>query len=163
MRTGERGFSYLLLLFVLALAGVAAAASSTQWRTRLQREREAELLWRGAQIREAIERYATAVPPAGRPGLPPSLDALLSDERFSPPRHWLRALYTDPFTGRADWLLLRGEQGGIEGLASRSAVALMRRAALPDSLEPVAATRPLARDWHFRARAPEAAADAGQR
>ncbi len=112
MRTGERpshrspprGFSYLGLLFFIALTAAALAALGQRWSMAAQRERERELLFRGQAIVRAIESYAAATP--GRPAYPQRLEDLLEDRRGQRPRHHLRQLYADPFTGQADWALI---------------------------------------------------------
>lgn len=154
MPTGERfprGFVYLGLLFTLALGGVALAALGEHWQQAAQRERETELLFRGLQIRDAIERYAAA----GGGALPASLEQLLDDRRSDPPRHWLRRLYADPFSGQPDWRLLRGPEQGIAGVASRSRHPVLRRHALPVALDPQAREPLRAGDWQFLARPPQ--------
>ncbi len=108
MRTGERGFTYLWLLFVVALGGVALAALGQRQQTVQQREREAELRFRGEAIAKAIGSYMRAGP-GGANGLPQRLEDLLEDKRSGKVQRHLRRLYADPFTGRADWLLIQGE------------------------------------------------------
>lgn len=152
MRTGsrQRGFTYLLLLFVLAGLGAGLATLGPRWQTCAQRERETELLFRAGEIRRAIESYAAASPDGA---LPRSLDLLLEDRRSDPPRHHLRRLYADPFTGRSDWLLLRQADGGIHGLASRSRLPALRRTPLPVTLDhPSTPVR--VGDWRFVIEAP---------
>jgi type II secretory pathway pseudopilin PulG len=127
---GERGFTYLLLLFSVALMGAGLAALGTQWQVAAQREREAELLFRGLQIRDALERYHALTPAGARP-LPLALDELLVDQRGLEPRHHLRRLYADPFSGQADWALLRLADGGIVGVHSRSQRTALRQHDLP--------------------------------
>lgn len=114
----KRGFTYLWLLFVIAAGGAAAAALGTHWRSAVQREKELELVFRGEQIAQAIAAYRKASPP-GAPASPPSLDALLEDRRAGSVRRHLRRLWTDPFTGRADWELVRGPDEGVIGVKSR--------------------------------------------
>ena len=126
----ERGFTYVLLLFSVALMGAALAALGTQWQLAGQREREAELLFRGLQIRDALQRF-NALTPSGTLGLPLTLDELLVDRRGLEPRFHLRRLYADPFSGQADWALLREADGGIVGLHSRSQRPALRRHDLP--------------------------------
>jgi type II secretory pathway pseudopilin PulG len=141
----QRGFTYLLLLFVLALLGAGLATLGQRWQTLAQRERETELLFRAGEIRRALQSYIAASPDGA---LPRSLDPLLEDRRSDPPRYHLRRLYADPFTGRADWLLLRQADGGILGLSSRSRLPALRRAQLPVSLEnPSKPVR--VGDWRF--------------
>lgn len=107
MRTGSRGFTYLLLLFALTLGGVGLAAMGEREQTRQQREREAELRFRGEAIAAALGRYAE-VTPVGHLPLPQRLDDLLADRRFPKPQRHLRQLYVDPFTGQADWAPVMG-------------------------------------------------------
>ncbi len=179
MRTSERGFSYLLLLFMLVLSGVALAALGENMSLGMQREREAELRWRGTEIARALDRYhAVAVNGAAR--YPDRLEDLLADRRLAEPRYHLRRLYLDPYSGRADWALLRDAQGGIVGVHSRSSARALARIGLPpestestestESAEPgetgasdnpdPAAGRPVPRvsRWHFMAGADAPAA-----
>ena len=87
--------------------------------TQMQREREEQLLFVGDQFRKAIASYYNTIPPGGARALPPSLDALLNDQRFPKPRQHLRRIYPDPMTGQPDWQLMR-ENGGIVGVKSQS-------------------------------------------
>ncbi len=153
MRNGERGFTYLLLLFLLAVGGVALAALGEQWVTLMQREREAELLFRGHEIAQALAAWRDSTP-AGQPVAPENLRDLLADTRMQPTRHHLRRLYTDPFTMQADWVLLRDEKGRITAVASSARNPALARPRLPlraqaDGRHPVVA------DWLFEA--PQAA------
>lgn len=126
-RSACRGFSYLLLLFSLALSGAALAALGSSWQQAAQRGREAELIFRGQQIQDALQRYHDSSPP-GQPRLPETLQALLADLRDGAPRHHLRRLWADPFTGRPDWLLLHEAGGrGIVGVHSRARQPALRR------------------------------------
>jgi type II secretory pathway pseudopilin PulG len=126
----DQGFTYLLLLFSVALMGAALATLGTQWQQAAQREREAELLFRGLQIRDALQRF-NALTPAGARPLPLALDELLIDRRALVPHFHLRRLYADPFSGRADWALLRDAAGGIVGVHSRSQRPALRQHDLP--------------------------------
>jgi type II secretory pathway pseudopilin PulG len=145
-RRGCSGLTWWGLLLVLAVSGAALATLGRQWSLQTQREREAELRFRGEQIRDAIGRYRSAQEPAA---WPTSLDDLLADPRGGfegGPRHHLRRRWTDPFTGRADWELLPAPppDSGFVGVRSRSPV---RRLSRLDA----AATgdEPRVSDWRF--------------
>lgn len=154
----QRGLTYLLLLFALALGSAGLAALGERWELAAQREREAELLFRGGQFSQALAGFRDT-PVAGRAKAPRSLEDLISDERVWPPLHHLRQLYADPFTGQADWELLRDPQGQIVALASRSRRPALRRqgVALRQGSDPAA---PKVGDWLFAAEPPSAATPA---
>jgi type II secretory pathway pseudopilin PulG len=150
MRNGERGLTYLGLLVLLAVLGAGLAQLGTVWSTQAQRAREAELRFRGEQIREAIARYRGARQPAQ---WPPSLEALLDDRREGvpgAPRHHLRRLWTDPFTGQADWELLPpagaapGGPPSVAGVRSRS-----DRIRITDAATAADNNVPRVSDWRF--------------
>ena len=169
-----RGFTYLALLLVIALWAAMVAGWAQRSQQAGQRERELELLFRGGQIAAAIAAWRAASPPPvpapadpddsvpqpprAPPG-PPDLQSLLDDRRGPLPRHHLRQLYADPFTGRPDWLLITDAQQRVLGVRSRVARPrlLQGRAAGGDA---AAATGPLLSDWVFRA-APAGAATGG--
>jgi type II secretory pathway pseudopilin PulG len=118
-RRPQRGLGYLGLLLLLAVLGATLAQLGTVWSTQAQRSREAELRFRGEQIQAAIARYRAAREPAE---WPPTLEALLDDRRDGAPRHHLRRLWPDPFTGAADWerLPAPAPEPGVAGVRSRS-------------------------------------------
>jgi len=156
----QRGATYLLLLFMLAVMAAGMAALGTRWAVAAQREREAELLFRGAQFSRALAGWRDATP-VGQPVTPLLLEDLLVDERHVPPRHHLRRLFTDPFTGQADWELQRGADGRIVALASRARLPALRRLHKP--LRPGAdEARPAVGDWLFEAEPGAANASKGQ-
>ncbi len=122
-RRRSGGYTYLGLLFLLALGGAALARYGEVVATAAQREREHELLFRGQEIQRAIEAYARATP-TGHGRWPRSLNDLLVDKRHGMPRHHLRRLYPDPFTGHADWVLVAapGTEAGFQGVRSAAQV-----------------------------------------
>lgn len=119
----QHGFTYILVLFLIALAGVGLAIVGDVWSTTKQREREAELLFAGDAIRQAIASYYHAGPAQ----YPPKLDDLIKDPRFPDTRRHLRQLYLDPFSGTTEWALIKAPQGGIMGVASASENAPLKR------------------------------------
>lgn len=126
----QRGFTYLWLLLVLAAGGAGLAALGERASTAVQRERETELVFRGGEIARAIAAYQAATPGPAK-ALPESLQDLLEDRRGPRVVHHLRRPYVDPFTGEADWVLVKTESGRIAGVHSRAEVAAFRVADLP--------------------------------
>lgn len=113
----ETGYTYLFVMFLVVLIGLAATAVTRQWKTEIRREREAELLFRGDQIREAIGLYYLTAR-AGVNRFPRSLEDLIKDPNSSATRRYLRKLYKDPITGE-DFELVK-EGSAIKGVRSKS-------------------------------------------
>ncbi len=95
-RPSSRGFTYIALLAAIVIIGISLGAAGKYWSNVMLREKEEELLFRGNQYVEAIERYSKAMPGVGR--TPSSIDDLLNDSRLMN-RHHLRRRYKDPITG----------------------------------------------------------------
>lgn len=103
--TSTCGFTYIGLLLAIAIVGIFMAAVSEVWHTAAQREREAELLFAGDQIRQALTRYAISAPGGER--YPRNLKDLLRDPRYPLPRRYLRQVYRDPMTKSGEWGLVK--------------------------------------------------------
>jgi type II secretory pathway pseudopilin PulG len=128
MRIGSRsgrGYSYLAVLFLVALTAASLATLGQAWSTAAQREKERELEFRGREIVRAIAAYRRAAPPGQ---LPRSLEELVEDRRGPVPRHHLRRLYIDPFTGKPDWVLVPdpAQPGRFVAVHSRAPQPLLR-------------------------------------
>ena len=115
-RSRQGGFTYFGVIIAVLLIGMALDAAGVVARTAMQREREAQLLWVGAQYRNALTKFFNQN--GGR--LPQDLKELVLDESTPVPRHFIRKLYADPMTGADNWLLLTLPGGGIYGVASSS-------------------------------------------
>jgi len=116
-----RGIVYPMLLGAILIIGVATTGVAQLWTTQIKREKEQELLFRLGEIRRAIVRYR-----ADHNKLPKELKDLLDDRTQLQTRRYLRRLYTDPMTGKADWSLKlvvdrAGVVSGIEDVHSTSA------------------------------------------
>lgn len=126
-RARQQGLGYLAVLFWLALASLALTGEGLLWSMQRQRDREEELLFIGDEMRRAIGRYHDATP-AEPKRYPPSLDVLVQDRRFLPPRRHLRRIYADPMTGKPAWGLVLGADGGVTGVYSTSRQVPVKRA-----------------------------------
>ncbi len=153
MRTGEygraqAGYTYLMVLFMVAALGLFAAQFGVVWQHAAQREREAELLAIGVEFARAMARYVEETP-TGTPVWPTELGQLVDDRRFPVPRRHLRRIYRDPFSGEANWGLVR-EGAAIVGIHSLSAGVPIRRTGLPPELGDASEHAANHADWVFR-------------
>ncbi|HSO06081.1 MAG TPA: type II secretion system protein, partial [Pelomicrobium sp.] len=146
MRLAQRGFTYLAILLAVAIAGAGLAATGVLWSVESQRARERELLWVGAQYRNALQSYSRQGTVGGR--LPRSLEDLVRDPRTADVRRHIRRLYPDPLTGSAEWGLIRVADGGIIGVYSLSERAPIKRAHFPPGFEHFEGAERFA-DWKF--------------
>jgi type II secretory pathway pseudopilin PulG len=117
-RRREGGYTYLFVMFLVVLTGLAATAVTHQWKTEIRREREAELLFRGDQIRQAIGLYYLQAHGGSVHAFPRSLDDLIKDSSSSATHRYLRQLYKDPITGEDFELVKEGDY--IKGVRSTS-------------------------------------------
>jgi type II secretory pathway pseudopilin PulG len=92
-----RGFAYIALLAAIVIIGISLGAAGKYWSSVLLRDKEEELLFRGDQYRQAIERYYYTVP--GKLEYPSSIDDLLTDNRTTGGRRHLRQKFKDPISG----------------------------------------------------------------
>ena len=105
----QKGFTYIFALTLVMIIGIMLAMTGQSWQMVMKREKEKELLFRGNQIKEAIENwYNPMFPSTSKRNIFPlnSLNELLSDPH-SQNLHFLRRLYQDPLT-REDWVVIRG-------------------------------------------------------
>ncbi|OIQ68339.1 hypothetical protein GALL_500710 [mine drainage metagenome] len=121
MPTGSRqqaGFTYIGLLIAVVLFGLASVGAARLLAATERAGRETELLFIGHQFRQAIGSYFQSGPTAGQ--YPSTLEDLLLDKRYPTPHRYLRRLFVDPITSRADWGVVNAPEGGIMGVYSRS-------------------------------------------
>lgn len=113
----QSGGSYLYVFMTILFIGVGLNIGAKAWSVNMQRQKEKELLFTGNQIRTAIEAYYYAVTPNR---YPKALKDLVLDKRFGMIKRYLRKEYSDPITGKNEWGVVRGEDGGISGVYSLS-------------------------------------------
>lgn len=141
------GFAYPIVFVAVVALGIGALAAVELESTALQREREAELLFRGQAIREAIRLYYEKSPGTLKT-FPQDLKDLISDPRTPGTRRYLRKLYRDPMTLAGEWVLIRGTGGGIRGVRTASERAPFKRANFPKGLESFAGKEKVS-EWVF--------------
>jgi type II secretory pathway pseudopilin PulG len=123
----QSGFTYMAILFAIAIAGVVLAATGINWSQAAQREKERQLLFVGNQFRQAILLYYEKSPGAVK-RYPRTLNDLLKDERQLSTQSYLRKIYLDPMTLKADWGIEVAPDGGVMGVHSLSDVVPLKRA-----------------------------------
>ena len=118
--TGQTGFAYLALMISIAIIGVAAAGAAELGAIYQRRMAEKELLFVGGAFQRALVSYAQATPLL-QATQPRTLDDLLLDPRYPNVVRHLRKIYSDPMTGKADWVLVMSPDGQtIAGIHSAS-------------------------------------------
>ena len=115
----QQGFTYIALLLVVAVMGVGLASKGVAWQNAGQREKEADLLFIGKEFKEAIALYYLRSPGQSQE-YPKSLEDLTADTRFGGTQRYLRKIYRDPMTGKAEWGLILTPAGRIMGVHSLS-------------------------------------------
>jgi type II secretory pathway pseudopilin PulG len=141
----DAGYTYLFVMFMVVLIGLAATAVTRQWKTEIRREREAELLFRGDQIRQAIGLYYLTAR-AGLHLYPKSLKDLIKDPNSSATRRYLRTLYKDPITGEDFELVKEGD--AIKGVRSKSTATPIKTDNFPPNYQEFA-KKTSYHDWIF--------------
>jgi type II secretory pathway pseudopilin PulG len=122
-----KGFTYLAVMFSIVLIGLSLTGAVQQWKTIMKREREAELLFRGDQIRKAIAAYQQT---PGISNYPKKLEDLVKVPNISATKRFLRKVYKDPITNE-DWVLVKiGDR--IKGVYSKSEEEPLKQANFPD-------------------------------
>ena len=114
----NKGFTYIGLLLFIAITGIGLSVAGMSWQYQVRAEKEKQLLFVGAEFRNAIISYYASTPDAAKV-YPASLNDLLLDKRMPNIKRHLRKIYLDPMTGKADWGEVK-QQGRIVGIYSQS-------------------------------------------
>jgi type II secretory pathway pseudopilin PulG len=115
----QSGFVLIGMFMLIMLSSLVMAQAGMRWQTQVLREREQELIRIGRAYRDAIGRYYNQTPGIVKT-FPPTLEALVNDERFPSPRRHLRRVYQDPITQSEGWGIVSAPSGGIMGIYSLS-------------------------------------------
>jgi len=109
--------TYLFVMMLVVFMTISLLGVTQQWSVILKRDREAELLFRGTRIKDAIDRYVAdyEVQKATRPNRwPRTLEELTKKS----PKRYLQMAYSDPITGEKFDLIKVGEE--LHGVRSTS-------------------------------------------
>ena len=116
-RRRQSGFTTIGLLLLLAVLSLASLLTTEVAETATRRAQERELDGIGREFADALRAYRRATP-AGASTRPQRLDDLLKDPRVFATRRFLRRVYVDPLTGRAEWGTMVVAGGGIVAVYS---------------------------------------------
>ena len=142
----NKGFTYIGLLLFIAITGVGLSVAGKSWEYQVRAEKEKQLLFVGAEFRNAINSYYASTPEAAKV-YPTSLNDLLLDKRMPNIKRHLRKIYLDPMTGKADWGVIK-QQGRIVGIYSRSMLTPYKQKRF-NPAEAIFAGAKSYRDWIF--------------
>ena len=112
------GFSYLGVLILVAVMSISLIGTGRYWSTIVKRELEAELLYRGDRIREAIASYYNNPPGGQNKTYPRQFSDLLKDPRYPGVKRHLRKWYTDPMNRGKDWVYILDASQRLKGVHS---------------------------------------------
>lgn len=109
----EAGFTYIAALVMVVVTGIMLGAIGQSVSVIMQREREKELIFRGLQYRDAIERWSKKGVPLK--DLKDLVEPTVSGNVDRSKDRLLRKLYTDPITG-GEWKTLPNPPDPIQGI-----------------------------------------------
>jgi type II secretory pathway pseudopilin PulG len=142
------GYVLLMLLFLTVIIGLALVAVVQVYSTAAAREREQQLLFAGNQFRLAISSYYNS-PAGAKHEYPETLEQLLLDPRDPGVRRYLRRVYVDPMTGKAEWGLIKAG-GRIVGVYSLGTRAPLKTSGFPTEYAQFSEAKDYG-DWKFQA------------
>jgi type II secretory pathway pseudopilin PulG len=149
---GSGGFTYIMALTMLVVMGILITVSTQTWQMVMAREREKELLFRGLQYQNAIQRWYDTKRPGRAAAFPLNeLKDLLEDPNTLTKTRYLRKLYPDPLTGK-EFEVFRGPPtGGIIGVfspISSASIKPIKQFNFPPGLEEFEGKKKYS-DWKF--------------
>lgn len=140
---GKAGFTYLSVLFAITVMGLILSRTGVLHRSAAQRAKEEELIFRGLEIKRAIGAYHRE-----NNRYPSRFEDLVKDPGLPYTKRYLRRLYADPFTGKADWEIIESPQTGIMGVRSRAIGAPFKKTGFPPELKGLEGMKTYG-DWEF--------------
>jgi len=126
MVVNSKGFTLVGLAVIIAIMGVVLATVARVHSTIVKRDMEEELLFRGNEIKDAIDAYFKR-----GSVYPLNFEELLKDPRGATPRRYLRKLYKDPITN-GEWDIIKDKAGRILGVRSKSDKEPLKKANFPE-------------------------------
>lgn len=146
--TSKGGFTYIAALVIVVVMGIMLGAMGQSMRVVMQREREKELIFRGLQYRDAIERWSKKGVPLK--DLKDLVEPTTSSNIDRSKDRLLRKLYKDPITG-GDWKTLPTPPDpiqGIYGVASTSNEEPFKQGGFPEVIKDFEGKKKYS-EWQF--------------
>ena len=134
----QRGFTMALALAVAVVMGLLLMKTGPDIRAEVQRANEAELIFRGEAIANALKIYSTKT---GR--YPTNLDEVM---KLRP--RVLRQKYKDPMTPDGEWEFITQVQPGASGNTEGLPIVGVRSKSALNSIH-IYRNKTLVRDWMF--------------
>jgi type II secretory pathway pseudopilin PulG len=142
------GFSYLGVLILVAVMSVALIGTGRYWSTIIKRELEAELLFRGGEIRDAIASYYDNPPNGQNKTYPRHFSDLLKDPRYPNIKRHLRKRYSEPMSHGGDWVYILDATQRIKGVHSAHEGIPLKKGNFPEEYNSFETADTYA-DWKF--------------
>lgn len=133
MLNKQQGFSYVIAMFLVAGLSMLGLSRLQVTLTNEKRDKEAQLLLAGQAYLNAIKSYYNGSTGSTNQ-YPPSLKALLEDNRTSTLHRHLRKLYVNPLSGIDDWVPVMAPGGGIMGVYAPSTEVPVKTGNFPPAL-----------------------------
>lgn len=147
----EAGFTFIAVLIMVVVMGIMLGAVGQSVSVILKREREKELIFRGLQYRDAIERWSKKGVPLK--DLKDLVEPTVSSNASASKDRFLRKLYKDPITG-GEWQVLPippDPVQGIWGVASKSSEEPFKQGDFPEVIKDFKGKTKYS-DWKFEFR-----------
>ena len=144
----EAGFTFIGALVIVVVMGIMLGAIGQSVSVIMKREREKELIFRGLQYRDAIERWSKKGVPLK--DLKDLVEPTVSNNASASKDRFLRKLYKDPITG-GEWKTLPTPPDpvqGIWGVASKSSDEPFKQGDFPEVIKDFKGATKYS-DWEF--------------
>jgi type II secretory pathway pseudopilin PulG len=157
--SSDAGFTYVAALVMVVVMGIMMGKAAVVWSTQMRRAREVELIFRGSQIRDAMQRWYYGKTATQQPAVNqtvnqtaplPLMDLkdLLKSPNMSQTVRYLRpSMLIDPITGK-DWGVIK-DGAKIVGVKSTSEAEPIKKGGFPDEFRSFEGKQKYS-EWEFR-------------
>jgi len=146
----ETGFTYIAALVLVVVMGIMLGAIGQSVKVIMKREREKELIFRGLQYRDAIERWSKKNPKDLLKGetIKYLEDKLVAGGGSASREYFLRKIYKDPIIG-SDFVLVKDKSTQeIQGVRSTSSEEPFKQGNFPEVIKNFEGKKKYS-DWEF--------------